>query len=211
MTNTIEFADTSYRNIGNAFLVDTGLDTIAVSCKHIFMLFRMETNNTINLNSNFRNWKIYPKGKPDKAIFLDQLINNNKDEETGQFNTLKDRDWIIFRTTEIADFTPLKIRWKPVSKGEIVYATGWSYKQTSENPSLIKMQVFKNMGNYFYTNTLTLNVDPAGRSGSPVIDKNGYLVGIVSGAEGKLGVMGAIPYLKQLFDNYKVNYASENK
>jgi len=100
MTNTIEFADTSYRNIGNAFLVDTGLDTIAVSCKHIFMLFRKETNNTINLNNNFRNWKIYPKGKTETAIFLDQLINNNKDEETGQFNTLKDRDWIIFRTTE---------------------------------------------------------------------------------------------------------------
>ncbi|MFO7851300.1 MAG: hypothetical protein ACQERS_03855 [Bacteroidota bacterium] len=57
------------------------------------------------------------------------------------------------------------------------------------------MQVFRNAGPYYYVNTLSGNVDPAGRNGSPVIDANGYLVGIVSGAEGNLGVIGNVNYI----------------
>ena len=205
MTNKVEFKDTTYSNIGNAFLIEAGTDTFAVTCKHIFMLFRDETENRIHLDSNFKQWHIYPKGKPQKAIRLGELLNENKNEETGEFNTLKVRDWLIFRTNEKSGFTPLKIRSNPVSNGEIVYALGWAFKQTSENPSLVKMQVFKNLGPYFYTTTLTENVDPAGRSGSPVIDKNGYLVGIVSGAEGQLGVMCGIPYLNEQLEKYRSN------
>ena len=206
MTNTVEFADTTYRNIGNAFLIDTGSDTLAVTCKHLFMLFRTETNNKIDLTDNFRGWKIYPKGKVEKSHLLGELINKNGNEETGGFNTLKSRDWIIFRLNKKSEFTPLKIRTRPISKNEIVYAVGWAYKQDTKNPSLVKMQVYKNFGVYFYSNTLTQNVDPAGRSGSPVIDKNGYLVGIVSGAEGNLGVIGGISYLIQQLDKYNINY-----
>ncbi len=203
MTNKVEFIDSTYTNLGNAFLIEAGSDTFAVTCKHIFMLFREETNNSINLGNNFKQWQIYPKGKPQKAIRLGELVNENRNEETGEFNTLKSRDWIIFKTNHKSDFTPLKIRTRPVSNGEIVYALGWAFKQTSENPSLIKMQVFRNLGPYFYTTTSTKNVDPAGRSGSPVIDKNGYLVGLVSGAEGQLGVMCGIPYLNEQLNKYQ--------
>ncbi len=211
MTNSVEFADTTYKNIGNAFLIDTGSDTLAVTCKHIFMLFRAETNNKIDLNDNFRSWNIYPKGKVEKSLTMGSLINKNSNEETGEFNTLKSRDWIIFRLDEKLNFTPLKIRTKPVSEGEIVYTLGWAFEQNTENPSLLKMQVFKNLGVYFYINTLTQNVDPAGRSGSPVIDKNGYLVGIVSGAEGNLGIIGGIPYLIQQLDKFNIIHISENE
>jgi len=211
MTNTVEFADTTFSNIGNAFLIDTGSDTLAVSCKHIFMLFRNETDNKIDLNDNFISWKIYPKGKAEKSLLLGSLINNNKDEETGQFNTLKSRDWIIFRLKEKSEFTPLKIRTSPLREGEIIYAVGWAFKQHTEFPSLVKMQVYKNFGVYFYVNTLTKDVDPAGRSGSPVIDKNGYLVGLVSGAEGNFGVIGGLSYLNQELSKYNLNHNPENK
>ncbi len=209
MTNSVEFADTTYKNIANAFLIDTGSDTLAITCKHIFMIFREETNNTIYLENNFKRWEIYPKGQFDKSIRLGALINKNKNEETGEFNTLKSRDWIIFRIAEIAGFSPLKIRSRPMSKGEIVYSVGWAYKQSTEKPSLVKMQVYRNVGPYFYVNTLTKNVDPAGRSGSPVIDKDGYLVGIVSGAEGNLGVMCGISYLFQQLDLNKIDHQTE--
>jgi hypothetical protein len=43
-------------------------------------------------------------------------------------------------------------------------------------------------------------------SGSPVIDKNGFLVGIVSGQEGNLGVMGGVKYLTLMFDKYGIEY-----
>jgi hypothetical protein len=68
------------------------------------------------------------------------------------------------------------------------------------------MKMYKNLGNYYFIQTLTKNIDPAGRSGSPVIDKNGYLVGLVSGAEGNLGVVGSVAYLRKLFDTYGIKY-----
>ena len=209
MTNSVEFADTTYSNIGNAFLVNTGSDTLAITCKHIFMLFGAKTQNKVYLYNNFNNWKIYPKGKYEKSVCLGELINKNSCEEIGAFNTLKSRDWIIFKLNGTTEFTPLKIRKRPVAEGEIVYAVGWAYKQFTKKPSLVKMQVYKNVGVYFYVNTLTQNVDAAGRSGSPVIDKNGYLVGIVSGAEGNLGVIGGVPYLTQQFDKYNISYTYE--
>jgi hypothetical protein len=44
-----------------------------------------------------------------------------------------------------------------------------------------------------------------------VIDKNGYLVGIVSGAEGTLGVIGSVNYLKEMFDLYDVEYQNSDR
>ncbi|MFC2117144.1 hypothetical protein ACFLTI_09005 [Bacteroidota bacterium] len=43
-----------------------------------------------------------------------------------------------------------------------------------------------------------------------MIVKNDYLVGIVSGAEGNLGVIGGIQYLKKMFDKYSIKYKLSN-
>lgn len=42
--------------------------------------------------------------------------------------------------------------------------------------------------------------DPAGTSGSPVLDRNGHVVGIVSGARGRLGVATSLDYLHGVLD-----------
>lgn len=39
LTNEISFKDTTYKNLANSFLIDTGYDTLGISCKHIFMVF----------------------------------------------------------------------------------------------------------------------------------------------------------------------------
>jgi hypothetical protein len=81
-----------------------------------------------------------------------------------------------------------------------------SFSFDNSYPVLIKQQYFKGLGDYYYTKTLDKEISPHGRSGSPVIDKNGYLVGIVSGAEGNLSVVGSVYYLKKLFDKYNIKY-----
>lgn len=208
LTNTIKFTDTIYKDIANSFLVDTGYDTIAVSCKHFFMVFQ-ENNGlkTIDLGEDFVSWDIYPKGQNENNIQLTKLINTNSNEPIGDFNTLKNRDWIIFNiNSKPADIYPLKIRKTPLKKGEIVYAVGWGNKQTSKKPSLIKLKTYDNLGNYYYVLTKTENVNPVGRSGSPVIDSNGYLVGLISGAEGNLGVIGSVKYLLEVFDKNNIKY-----
>ncbi len=209
LTNEISFKDTTYNNIINSFLINTGKDTLAVSCKHIFMVFECHLGlKTIDLGENFNYWKFYSKGNIQNSVDAKRLINTNPKENIGQFNNLKGRDWIIFELNKKSSgLYPLKIRYTPVKPNEIVYAISWGMGQEENNkPTLIKFQCFKNLGDYFYTQTLTKNINPQGRSGSPVIDKNGYLVGIISGAEGNLGVIGSIKYLENEFKKYNIEY-----
>jgi hypothetical protein len=209
LTNTIRFSDTTFSEIANAFLVDTGLDTVAVSCKHIFMVFEKNLGmETIDLGETFKYWDVYPKHKSDRVVRMKTLINQNAEERIGQFNTLKVRDWLLF---EIDDYEtsiyPLKIRFTPIKTNEVVYAIGWGDAQTnSGHPKLQKLQCIDNLGAYYYVKNISPDNQPQGLSGSPVIDKNGYLVGIVSGAEGRLGVIGHVSYLRELFDRYKIGY-----
>ncbi|MCB0459407.1 MAG: trypsin-like peptidase domain-containing protein [Flavobacteriaceae bacterium] len=209
LTNEISFTDTTYYDIANSFLVNTGFDTIGVSCKHIFMVFENQLGlNSIDLGNEFNYWNMYPKNHKEKTVTIKQLINKNPNEQIGQFNTLKVRDWIIFKIEEQNNqLYPLKIRYTPVNSNETVYAVGWGMMQKDNSkPALIELQCFKNLGDYFYIKPLKTNTHPAGRSGSPVIDKNGYLVGIVSGQEGNLGVIGGIKYLTMMFDKYGIKY-----
>ena len=213
LTNKISFTDTTFTDIANSFLVDTGVDTVGVSCKHLFMVFenRLGLEN-IDLGENFNFWKLYPKNNREKVVSIKKLINKNPNEPIGQFNTLKVRDWIIFEIEEkTTNIYPLKIRYSPIKNNEIVYAVGWGMKQKdTTKPALIKLQCIDNLGDYYFTKTLKTDTKPNGRSGSPVIDKNGYLVGIISGAEGNLGVIGSVNYLKKMFEKYNVEYDSTN-
>jgi hypothetical protein len=214
LTNEISFKDTTYFDLANSFLVNTGYDTLGVSCKHIFMVFQnLPEIEGIDLGKNFKYWKMYAKNARGKIVSIKNLINKDSNEPIGAFNTLKVRDWIIFELDKKdPGIYPLKIRTTPVESLEILYAVGWGIKQKDNSrPALLKVQCIKNLGDYFYTRELTSNIQAHGRSGSPVIDKNGYLVGIVSGAEGKMGVMGSVRYLTDLFDQYNIKYATNGR
>ncbi|WP_321279143.1 serine protease [Marinifilum fragile] len=209
LTNEIGFSDTIYYDIANSFLVNTGSDTLAVSCKHLFMVFEKQLGlKTIDLGNKFKYWNMYPKNDKTKTVKLKQLINKDSNEAIDQYNTLKVRDWILFELEEQNNkLFPLKIRYSQVKTNEIVYAIGWSMNQTDNHkPTFIKLQCIKNLGDYFYTKSLQTNTKPYGTSGSPVIDKNGYLVGIVSGQEGNAGVIGSTLYLTKMFDKYNIEY-----
>jgi len=209
LTNTISFKDTIFKNLANSFLVDTGTDTLGVSCKHLFMAFVNHPGlTTIDLGKEFEYWKMYPKNNPENNVTIENLINRNPDEAIGQFNTLKNRDWIIFEIAKgNSNLYPLKIRYAPVRKNEIVYAIGWGAKQKNiKHPAKIGFKNYKSVGNYYYMSPLETDANPHGRSGSPVVDKHGYLVGITSGAEGKLAIIGGVEYLQDLFDQYNIDY-----
>lgn len=209
LTNEISFADTTYTNFANSFLVDTGKDTLGVTCKHLFMVFRNQLGlEGIDLGNDFRYWKLYPKNEKEKYTFLEHLINTDPEENIGHFNSLKVRDWLILKVDQQnPDLYPLKIRYMPIKKNEVVYSVGWGMKQQDNSqPVLQKFKFIDNLGDYYYTSALSSDALPMGRSGSPVIDKNGYLVGILSGAEGKLTVIGSVRYLEKLFRQYDIPY-----
>lgn len=209
LTNEVSFEDTTYSDLANSFLVTTGYDTFGVSCKHLFMVFEYQPGlSTIDLGNTFKYWKLYPRNDTGNAVLTKRLINEDSQESIGQFNTLKARDWILFEIDkQNLDLYPLKIRYTPIKTNEVVYAVGWGINQKDNRmPALIQLQCIDNLGDYYYTRTLTTDAQPQGRSGSPVIDKYGYLVGIVSGAEGNFGVIGSVNYLRKVFYTYGVRY-----
>ncbi len=205
LTNTIEFTDTTFHNLANGFLIETGTDTLAVTCKHLFMVFQNHgLSNSIDPGENFIQWKMYPKGQRKKEVIAGPLLNRNSREEIGDFNTLKVRDWLVFEVKQMnSHIYPLKISNRAMRKNEVVYAVGWAQKQNTLKPSVVKMKVYRNLGSIAYVQTLSRNVDPSGRSGSPVIDKNGHLIGLVSGAEGNLGVVATTAYLQGFLTQYQ--------
>jgi hypothetical protein len=209
LTNEICINDTTFKDLANSFIVNTGKDTIGVTCKHIFMVFRNKFGfNSIDLGDDFDYWEMYPKNKTDERIRIKTLINEDSNEGIGPFREMKARDWIIFDfNKKTSDLYPLKIRYTPVKPNEIVYSVGWgSLQEDNSQPALIKFKCYKNSGDYYYVQRMKTNRKPNARSGSAIIDKNGYLVGILSGAEGNLGVFGSTKYLISLFEKYGVEY-----
>lgn len=59
---------------------------------------------------------------------------------------------------------------------------------------------------YHYVQPLNRCIDPEHTSSSPVIDANGYVVGLVSGAVRQLGVVAGVEYLRSQLDRYGVAY-----
>jgi hypothetical protein len=102
LTNTIEFTDTTFHNLANGFLIETRSDTLAVTCKHLFMVFQNHgLSNSIDPGENFIQWKMYPKGQRKKKVIAGPLLNRNSREEIGDFNTLKVRDWLVFEVKQL--------------------------------------------------------------------------------------------------------------
>lgn len=209
LSNDVIFVDTSYSFLANAFIVDTGADTVGVTCKHIFMVFHNRQGATsISLGDDFRSWAFRSSRDSTRVVRARRLINADPDEPIGDFAGIKDRDWLVFELDGWSDGVyPLKVRYTPLKSGETIYAVGRSLSERHDpDPVPSPLQVVRVFPAYYYVRPLDLGIDPAHTSGSPVIDANGYLVGLVSGAVGKLGVVAGVEYLRSQFDRYGVAY-----
>jgi hypothetical protein len=211
LSNDIAFADTTFSYLANAFVVDTGADTVGVTCKHIFMVLQnLRGTSSVALGDDFLGWTLRSSRDSTRMLRTQRLINEDPNESIGDFAGIKDRDWLIF---ELSDWDegvyPLKVRYTAVKPGEVVYAIGRSRQGRHQpDPVLSPLRVYRTTPNYYYVDPLDPEIDAVATSGSPVTDQNGYLVGLVSGASGKLGVVAGVAYLRYLFDRYGIAYGT---
>lgn len=205
LNNEIHFADTVFHDLGNAFLIDLGRDTVGVTVKHI-LSFLAETKelDSIHLGPDFLRWKMVSPKQEGAEVRVLELINENSSERIGEFNTLKVRDWLVFRVdASESGVVPLHVRSTLLRKGQKAYAVGRSLEGRQDpEPTVTPLRIFQNVGPYYYVESLDSQADPAGTSGSPVIDENGHLVGMVAGASGNLGVVAGLGYLKEVVQRY---------
>lgn len=179
LSNYIKYADTSYTDLpGNGFLLDIGDEILAVTCKHVFWENHSRGLKTIQFNGTLKEWKMIVLNDPSQYVILGELINSNSNEAIGERNT--DKDYLVFKIKENhSKITPLKLCPTHIKSADTLYQVGWSYKTKKTSPQIHTVIAQDYAGSSLYVNNL-IQENTAGLSGSPMINKNNELVGIVS-------------------------------
>jgi len=201
MINSIEYQAKSFPVAGCGFLLDTGKDTIAVTAKHILTYFKSEQMNSVSFENSLQTWKMFPKNNPTDFVVIDKMINENEKETIDRIPSKK--DWLLFTVKQKSkNIKPLKFRANPLKKGDKVYIIGW--RHTDKNcPQIVYEGNFVKYDNgtiLFSTKKLQDNKMP-GLSGSPVIDSNGCLIGLMSQKAGKMERASSIEHPMSLLEN----------
>lgn len=200
MINQIEYTDKNHPVAGCSFLLDTGDEILAATAKHILIYFKSDSMKAVSFNNALKLWKMFPKNNPDDVVVVDKLINENPEEPLEQIPP--ERDWLLFTIKEKSqNIQPLKFRSGPMQEGETVYIIGWRYTDRDCSQVIYEGNFVRSEEGSFLVTTkeLTDNTMP-GLSGSPVIDSNGYLLGLMSQKAGKMERPSSIEYPRMLIE-----------
>ena len=200
MINQIEYTDKNHPIAGCAFLLDTGDEILAATAKHVLIYFKSESMKSVSFGEALKLWRMFPKDNPDDAVVVDELINENPDEPLEKIPS--ERDWLLFTVKERSEnIQPLRFRSEPVREGEKVYIIGWRYTDR-DCPQVVYEGNFvrSEQGSLLITTKeLTDNTTP-GLSGSPVIDSQGYLLGLMSQKADEMERPSSLDYPRMLLE-----------
>jgi len=181
MINSVEFTDGSFATSypGCSFLLDTGEDTLAVTCKHSLWTAKNDKMTAISFDEHIKNWRMHIKNDTTQYLIVDKLINKDKNEKISEWNT--EKDYLLFTIEENnTNIKPLKISPKFLTnKVSKTFTVGWAFKDREGSQRVYSSKFHKYLGNAL------LQIDDvrqnlAGTSGSPVINSKSELVGIIS-------------------------------
>jgi hypothetical protein len=178
----------SFTYAGTGFLINTGKDTLAATAKHVLWIAKNKKSTSTQINRELQRWTMMPKGDSVNVAVIDSLMNEDSTEILeGQGSTILERDWIFFAVRSASPkIYPLKPRYTPLKPGEKLYILSCAY----DDPAcrIYEGSVLKQLGTDILIERNMQEMKP-GASGSPVIDANGFLVGIISAAsnDGKTG------------------------
>jgi hypothetical protein len=149
---------------------------------------RNKKTKTVQVNDQLQRWTLRPKGNHRDSATVDRLLNEDSTEILeGKASSVTERDWIIFTVKQSSPaLHPLKPRYTPMKPGEKIYILSNAYADSAA--TIHTGKVLSKLGLDILIERDLPDHLP-GCSGSPVIDTNGYLVGIVSSSstDGKTG------------------------
>ncbi len=188
MVNSLSFLDPELdkTNVGNSFLVRNNDKTYAITAKHVLMLVKTSTMDSVAMPKELTNWSMHPKGKPNQGLIVSSLLNENREEKLSWENP---QDWLVFKVnSDNFHVKPLEFRQPKLKVGESLYVVGWSYQDMGRQPTYHYKFVELKDG-FIEAEQISGPDSLAGLSGSALVDAQGQLVGVVSsgGTDEKTG------------------------
>lgn len=187
LINNVSFNESSFNNpnAANGFLVQYKSKTYAITAKHVLNLAKTEKMKFVDFEGELKQWKMHPKNDGSQYIILDKLLNTNKtDSLTWSYmdnNWDNYNDWLVFSIKENkTKHKPLKFRSDILKKEENLYVIGWSYKDSIGTQRIYEYKFDKVEGNYYNLKQIKGPKSLGGLSGSPVVDKKGNVIGLVT-------------------------------
>ena len=201
MINQVEYVDKSFPIAACSFLLDTGKEIVAVTAKHVLTYFKSASMTSVSFGDRLKSWVMFPKNNPADTVEIGAIVNEDPAEPIDRLIP-SNVDWPLFSIKRKPDhIQPLKFRVDPLQSQEKVFIIGWRYTD-KDCPQVVYE------GNYvesidgaviISTKLLSDNRTP-GLSGSPVIDAQGRLIGIMSQKYGKMEKLGSIEYPKRILE-----------
>lgn len=181
LINDVAFHNTEYDNgnAGNGFIVSVKGQDYAITAKHILMIVKTDTMKTVDFSGELKQWKMFDRNDASNYLILNRLINTNNNEKL-EWESLEN-DWLVFSIKDnMTQYKPLTFRASPLSKGEALFVVGWAYEDKAGPQRRYQFEYEKTADN---VHTLIQVKGPeslAGLSGSPVVDAQNQVVGLVS-------------------------------
>ena len=208
--NHLNFKKQQYdRNfVGNGFLIRSNGKLYGVTVKHALLEAKTPTMTRVTIDDHIKQWTIRPNKDASQFIKFGKLLNADKNEPI-DMNVLS-KDWLVFEVEQNnSQLVPVELRTKPIEKGELLTAYGCSYsnKGTCNQDEYIGTFISSDKNNLRMSmENLELN-QLRGLSGSPVLDSNNRLVGIVSNllksesGEGLDFAPASLTYLREILSS----------
>ena len=183
LTNSYEF---KHRTIGlgaSSFLLRSEKDTFMCTAKHLLgsgMGVEPEVPAD-SVNVLLENWLIYPRSNEISSDTLKvvKLVSLTKSE----------KDIMLFEIEkEHHDIQPLKPNFKKLRLGELVQIIGCEYATEHCRQDMFKASIYSYEEGKILLQAID-NFVVAGFSGAPAVDKNGHVIGVLSGGGEYEGVM----------------------
>ncbi len=205
-----QYVHPSFDYAGTGFLVVHKRDTFAVTAKHILWVAKTKDMKRVDINGRLEKWLMHPKNNLTDTVRIDRLLNADSTESIEMHDaTITQRDWLVFSTRYISpNLRPLYVRKKPIRLGEKI--RWYSCPYPAPNCITGEGEVIELEGNKFVFSRPD-DFPVAGASGSPVVDNQGMLLGILGGTsidktDGKPALYGiGTRYLKSILRGQQPN------
>ncbi len=177
--NGDQYIHSSFEYAGTGFLIDNEGELLAATAKHVLWIAANKNSNAVMINEDLQEWLMTTKDSSENSVHIDQLINEDPEEVLqGPQSSILERDWLLFSVKNITgNIQALKPRYSPVQVGEKVYVLSCAY--SNPDCTITESKILRKEGMDLLIEKVS-EENIGGSSGSPVIDAEGNLIGILS-------------------------------